>query len=300
MRSGSLLLLAATAALTGCDSSWDYYNVPTGCSLELFFADGDGDLWGDPATDPQLECTPPVGFEATNDRDCDDGDALVTGRIGSICPDQLAFDPDNVGATTTYTGKIFGQSEFVVVQPPTVEVWPAAAEDACGPYGWGGVTPRPAQGVTDLTEGHLATISTQANLSEMLADADDVYAAWVGFRPANGSPAWDAGWGYYDSTGTWIAASEGISLPFCNCVPATADADTCADVYETTNIRYLAVVNKYGGNGARCLGTPDEALSGDMSDPDYATLYGHFICERPIPEPEDYNVFSEDEGLQTE
>lgn len=263
------LLLVTAALLPACSSNWKAYGIDTACVPELYFQDGDGDLWGDPADTGEESCTPPAD-SARNNRDCDDSNDQITGRTGSICPEHLvnhdAADPTDV---TDFTAVIDG-SEFIIVHADTDLVWPAAAEDACGPWGWGGC-------VGEAEEcGHLATVESQPQLNGLIDElpAGHAFAGWVGFGydHAAATVTWE--WGYQDATG-WQDDDAGIAAlrRFC---------DSSRD-YTTAETPYLALVVDASGNW--CLGTPDEADMGS-GDPPYLPLYAHFICERPIPDPD--------------
>ncbi|MBW2253318.1 MAG: hypothetical protein JRI25_01820 [Deltaproteobacteria bacterium] len=264
MRIGLLFVVAAM--LPACGSNWKAYGIDTACERELYFTDSDGDLWGDPEAAGEESCTPPPGT-ARNNRDCDDDDAPeITGRTGSLCPEHLvhhdASDPSDL---TEFTALIDG-SEFIVVHADTDLVWPAAAEDACGPWGWGGCV-----GEADEC-GHLATVESQPQLNALIdaLPSGQAYAGWVGFHPT------DHTWGYRDSTGAWIDDDAEIAALQRLC-------DT-SRTYDPGTL-YLALVVDAAGDW--CLGTPEEANPG-VGDPAYLPLYGHFICERPIPDPDQF------------
>lgn len=277
-----LVILGSLALLGGCISDWEAHGIPSGDLPEnLYFADEDGDGWGDPA-DPGAPASEPPAQSARNNRDCDDTDAGVTGRTGVICPEQLvAFEE----ASTKFAPVATGGSEFVLVRAPTEVAWAGLAESACGPNGWG---------------GRLATFTSEAELETVLAGldpavtespADDalddqrVWAGYVGFAPQG-----DA-WGHRDEAdpGTWVEDTSGMSVVASRfCSPR--------ETY-TEDLAYLALVRDGAPDDGAfdpdswCLGTPDEALPATIGDePDYGLLYGHFICERPIPDATLYEV----------
>ena len=243
--SGSLALLG------GCISDWDAYGIPEDELPEnLFFADADGDGWGDPDDPGQLAEEQPADT-ARNNRDCDDGDAAVTGRTGVICPQQLL-------EVTAFAPIATGGSEFIVVRAPTDLVSAGFSDDACGPFGWG---------------GRLATFTSDAELKTVLAalESEHAWAGYVGFAPQT-----DA-WGHHGDD-AWVADSTGMNVPASRfCSPRATYAE---------DLGYLALVRD--GNGGDfdaddwCLGTPDEAGEG------FGQLYGHFVCERPIPDAAQY------------
>ncbi len=270
-------VLTVALALTGCASDWKAFGIDTACREVVYFPDQDGDGWG-LSTDPgTVSCDPPEAGAVRNNRDCDDEDASVTGRIGSLCPSQLVAQTE----PADFVSVSVAGSEWVLMHAETDLVWAAAAEQACGAFGWG---------------GSLATFDTQAQLREVLGALGDfeIYAAFVGFHPTERT------FGAYDEEGDWVDAATGPSVvPLCSCMGATAADDNqpgCGDAY-TTDLRYLAVVRD-GRHGATfndanwCLGTPDEALPPTVPSeaPAYERLFGHFICERPIPTPSDWDL----------
>lgn len=255
--------LLAGLLLVGCSSNWKAYGIDTSCVDVTYFADLDEDGWGDPADEGTPSCEPPEAGNVRNNRDCDDSDPDVTGRIGALCPSQLVAQD----AETDFTPVVSG-SEFIAVHSNTELVWAAAAQQACGPYGWG---------------GHLATFFDLNQLNTVLgAVSQDTYAAFVGYHPTLHE------WGNYDDAGDWVAETEGgtFQAPLCNCV-GSSDAG-CGDVY-TDDLRYLALVKNSAAANGFCLGTPDDADPGE-GDPEYLRLYGHFICERDIPDPNDWEL----------
>jgi hypothetical protein len=74
---------------------------------ELFWADSDGDGFGDPGSDPVEACEPPSGTVA-NDADCNDGDQAVNPDAVEIDGNGLDDDCDGIasgeGADTADTG----------------------------------------------------------------------------------------------------------------------------------------------------------------------------------------------------
>jgi hypothetical protein len=269
------LLLVTAVLLPACGSTWKAYGIDTACVDELYFEDGDGDLWGDPADAGQESCVPPTGT-VRNNRDCDDSNDQITGRTGSLCPEHLVHHDASDPSDLTDFAAVRGASEFIIVHAETDLVWPAAAEDACGPWGWGGCT----EGTPDEC-GHLATVEGQPQLNSLLdaLPSGDVFAGWVGFGfdVEEEEGAGDENWGYRDSAGDWHDDDAGIAALRRLCDP-TRD-------YSTTGTTYLALVVDSAGDW--CLGTPDEADLGS-GDPPYLPLYGHFICERPIPDPDEF------------
>jgi hypothetical protein len=283
--------IATALALGGCGGDWEFFGVPTECVKVMSFADLDGDGWGDPASEGTPTCPPLTDGSVSNNRDCNDDDGAVTGRVGSLCPEQL------VAPETDFTPVTVG-SEFVIVHPDTDVVWSSAAEQSCGPFGWGGKFDMP-EGQTDLPRPGLATFRDSAQLDTVLAalGARTVYGGFVGFHPTLHQ------WGQYDDAGTWVPDTDvtSFTVPLCNCIGETSE--TCDDRY-TEDLGYLALIRDGTPDDALdpddwCLGTPEEALPEDATDdPPYEMLYGHFICERAIPNPDDWALAVPDESEQ--
>lgn len=243
--SGGLILAAA------CSSNWQSYGIDTACQEQLWFVDADADGWGSPDIEGVLACTggdTDANPLVRNDRDCDDAEALVTGRSGSICPDQLVAGAD----PTEFTPSIIG-NEFIAVHESTPVVWPGAGADSCGPLGWG---------------GSLATFGTIGTLEGVLDSVPDVWAGWVGYSPT------EAAWGHYDLDGTWVAATTQLNV------------DLCDDNADYSQLPYLALVTDGPGALDYCLGSPLD-LEGTTTAA-YEQLYAHFICERTAPNRDDY------------
>lgn len=249
--------------LAGCGYHWDLPEgaIDTGCTTAPFFVDADGDGWGDPSSTAQMLCQgdEELQYTARNARDCDDADKLVTGRVGSICPDSL------VSGGTSYAGDIYGGSEFVIVHADTALVWPAYADDACSPWGWGGA---------------LATFGGQDDLDTVKAAVADlpVWAGYVGVIPDGAG-----GWAWADGSGLDLDAIGPCDAEF----PDSTDVDDAR--------QWLALVKR--GDNDWCLGTPDAALDfveDAASAPAYGADDGHFVCERAIPDAAAYDVDAED------
>jgi len=282
------LTIASALALTGCVNTWTHYGIPDGCEKVLAFTDADGDGWGAPETvddEGEVVCLPLESGSARNDRDCDDTaetGASVTGRVGSLCPDEL------VSTTTDFTPTTVG-SEFVLVHPDTEVVWAGAAEQACGPFGWGGKYDF-EDDASDVARPGLATFRDRGQLETVLGTlpSGNIYAGFVGFHPTLHQ------WGAYDDAGTWVQEVDGgdFAVSLCNCLGDGVDLDTCDDRY-TEDLGYLALIRDAGhtaDGGDWCLGTPEEALPDPVPSgaPAYDLLNGHFICERAIPDPGDW------------
>jgi len=242
--------IAALTALmtTGCSFSWTA-DIDTACpEVRTWYRDQDDDGWGS-ATEFQDACGAADEFTARNDRDCDDSDAAITGRIGSICPSQLVL-----GATVP-VGVGLGDLEAVVVVGTTPKVVARAAEDACGASGWGGQLADPADGTA------IATLlgATPATWAGYVNDRWNATAeTWEWRRGGAGEAVAEAQLCHFDNDGTAGASDYDPALGFLALVKRTSATDWC-------------------------LGTPDEANAPSCTDDCYTERYGHFACERPRP-----------------
>jgi hypothetical protein len=243
--------------LAACDSQWeiaDDFVVDTDIAERPYFHDEDGDGWGDFGSTGQLLPQPDQtsGFTAVNNRDCDDADENVTGITGSICPERLTL------GGSAYTGVVY-ETEFVVVHDDSELVWPGHAEDACGPWGWG---------------GGLAQFADTTELAQVQATLEDfpVYAGWVGVVGDGNN-----GWQWEDGTA--------LAAPFSLC-PGAPGSD------EVDPERQRLALLKLGAS-TWCFGTPDQVEQADWDEsqypnPGYTEGEAYFVCERETPDPEHY------------
>jgi hypothetical protein len=245
--------------LVGCQSHWVLDEpVDTQSDVYAYFLDEDEDGWGTGDAIMQVSGDTVTFFTARNNRDCDDLSVEITGRIGSICPEDLV-----VGGAT-YAGAVYGGSEFVLVQDGTALVWPDYGVDACSPWGWGGA---------------LATFTAPDELTsvqELLAEVP-VYAGYIGL---SGDGA--GGWQWDDGSGLDTGA---LHLSWC-----AGDAPDSTDVDASER---LALIKQ--ADGAWCLGDPPDALVdeawGSYDPPEYAMGQGYFICERDVPDAEPWDQY---------
>lgn len=325
-----LSLAVSLAALTGCISgNWSHVgDLSAQCEAgtELsYFADRDGDGWGEPFVDdgttqssaPSVaRCTPGeaatelaaiLGVEeisvAPNNRDCFDADPVsepfapeITGRIGSICPEQLVPSDDEV----YFTPFSSGGKEIVAVhdspdgQRVTPLVWGDLAADACGVYGWGGGTTH-AVGADEVdVAGSLFTLVDQPGaaldaLTEALIDSlvldtqgDGRWSGYVGVVNQDLAGQSTAGW-YWE---TVDAEGAVIHTPVAQ-VATPALTDCNGALPDSGEYSRLALVRQDGG---WCLGLPSDGL---RVQGQYETRLGHFVCERAIPNPEDWTGTSD-------
>ncbi|TNE90106.1 MAG: hypothetical protein EP330_09770 [Deltaproteobacteria bacterium] len=323
-------ITVSLAALTGCiNGNWTTTTTLDGsCTEEAtrdFFLDLDGDGWGEPfvtvGTTREVArsaraCTPAQAVTelaqtypdltitvADNNRDCVDDESLdpraaeITGRIGSICPDQLVPSDTDI----FFTPFSEGGREMIVVHDDsdaaTPIVWGDLAADACGPYGWGGGTFAPiAGGNGDEVEaaGSLLTLvgspgPTLTALRDALSESGVFSSAgngeWAGYvgvvsyemagqaAPGSGESGW-----WWES---WT--DEGLTYTKVEDVDATGLGECNGALPDATEYNRLALVRQ---DTTWCLGLPsDVERAGSV---DYESRMGHFVCERQIPNAADW------------
>jgi len=238
--------------LAGClSSTWDLPDVGgpgAGYVDRAYYPDADGDGWGDDLELTMMSRADDTEGMVRNNRDCDDGDATVTGFIGALCPDTLVLDDE----PTEVVGILTSDRDFVAVHPSAPVEHPVPAEVACR---WWGLV------------GHLATFSDMAEFGlvrDRLDEAADgePYAVWIGLA-SDGEQ-----WGWTDDTDPGVIDAIG----WCDAVPPNAAWHDRA-----------ALVKRSDG---WCLGLPPQ--SGGAQ---YSNYTGHFVCERPAPDPDEYKIW---------
>jgi len=273
----TLRLLSAGAVLigtTGCGYYWALQEpIETGCaSLSSYYLDVDGDNWGASGSGVMLcRANPETGHTAQNGWDCDDDDPAVSGQITAVCPDML------VSGGAEYRAVVYGSTEFVAVYGDTAVVTATVGQSSCGPYGWG---------------GKLASFDSQADLTavkDALTD-DELYAGFI-----------DVGWDRVTEAWVWGDGStmDLDSVGWCGgVVPTLADYDEYLDPDSKTynadvDAIRISLVKDFQYHDW-CLGEPRDALppivdTGMASEyPFYSSTAGHFVCEREVPDPDDY------------
>ena len=120
---------------SGCSKYVTEKELPTGCAEKTYYLDDDEDGWGDAASGSY--CAPEGKYTALNQLDCDDKNRLVTGKVGSICPENLVQRDVAVANTKPDAGQIVGGREYVAVIDSVLSGSESAAI-ACGETGWGG------------------------------------------------------------------------------------------------------------------------------------------------------------------
>jgi len=277
----------AVLVLAGCGSSWQIREgavLEAGCVERAWYADGDGDGWGDGSAELGAGCEAPEdgGRVAANGRDCDDGSAQVTGRTGATCPDGLLA----ASAPISYGAALHDTSEYVLVYgeaSPLARF--TAAESAC--EAWSGADPVDGGWVP---RGGLATFASQAErvaLQQAVEAAVGEDGRWAGFVGIGWSgPLVGGAW-------AWVDGTEGdprAGLPWCGNVAPTpedffpgldpADPERAAGLEEElASVRLALALTDDGW----CVGLPARAGGS------YTRVDGHLLCERPAPDPADYD-----------
>jgi hypothetical protein len=269
---------AVLFAAVGCSSKWTLVtdtDVPS--SKLLYFHDEDGDGWGtgDP-TELVAGGDPASKLTARNGRDCDDTTAeatRVTGKVGSVCPNQFGTG----GAEVQYLG-IVSTNEFLATYGTTAAVFPGYAASVCSLAGWGG-------GVATFDSSQLSAAETSIAAA---VGASGTWAGWIGIVASSDGNTWQ--WETHPGNpDAWdddsSLASIGGELKFC-----TADDGVGSDTHipDTSTWRFapaparLALVLK---SGTWCIGSPtylDES----------ARLRAQYICERPPPNKTVYDIYT--------
>jgi hypothetical protein len=264
-----MVMVGGLLLTTGCVSNFDLRESLTlGTADSIFYFDEDEDGWGDPNTEPQLLDQAEGLYTASNERDCDDSDPLVTARLGPACPADL------VGDSTEFVSYRY-VSEFVAVHSSTNLVLQTNAQTACGGSGWGGALAH--------FDEDIEFSGMQEALDAVLA-AESNYAGFIGVM-------WDS------TSEDWVwEQGEGLSLSggdFCgDGAPTLLEAfpqcdtinDPCAEIWDDLidSLR-LALVRE---SGSWCVGLAEDAYTAD--GPAYESTRAHFICGRDAPEPSDY------------
>lgn len=300
----------------GCATYVTQKEIPTGCPENIYYLDQDQDGWGERSTEVSegvsaSSCEPRVTtdetsgktlyYTARNTLDCDDsasqeetltepcegrrpgtdedcGGKQVSGRVGSVCPDDL------VATESTYAARILGTREYVAVVSSSL-TGSASAANSCSEQGWGGPVGLNEPGGLaifhgDKQEGMQGLFRLINELNQQLT-VGDPYAAWVGvIAQETGDPEDDDSysfeWVFERKNLTVTEEQEGfkpLDLGFCG--PVTPDPRDFGKIPKR-----LALVRK-AGSGDWCFGRPTDA-NGDEKV--YDSLKAHFVCERPRPD----------------
>ena len=281
----------AAVFLGGCGSSWTIPNdVLSTLSLAWYYPDVDGDGWGDPGGEPEQLASPDVGggLTATNDRDCAADDDQITGQIGAICPDDLAFGGTVSGVS--YPGD--GTAEYVMTHggdAPTPSA--SLAETDCGL--WGSTV---ASETLPFGAGQLASIQVAVELDPLaeIAQRDGAFAGWIGIGWSTGDPE-QGEWVWVDGSDkgsiqaefNWCAGSppSPYSLfPFAVLNPD--DPNQAAVIAADLPGKRLALV--WAPDATEwCLGLPTDAIGPSVpwTEGAYTVDNAHMVCERPYLDP---------------
>ncbi len=185
---------------------------------ETWWADADGDGWGDPAA-PTADCDPPDGF-VDNDGDCDDTQAATAPDLDEVCDgidndcDGDVDEPDALGAGTWYLdgdGDGYGD--------------PATAQVACD---------APAHHVSDDSDCADTDPAINPGAQEVCNGVDDDCDRSID----DADPNVDASTG-----GTWYADADAdgygsLARPVSACLQpsgSSADATDCDDASAAVN-----------------------------------------------------------------
>jgi len=269
----ALPLLTGVFVLSGCLSDFrPEFELPSDCDRRLYFQDSDGDGWGDPLgpVEALCEANPAAGLTARNGLDCDDADPTNTGRIATLCPDNLVVGGSEFiafAASAREVAVVVPSSGFAHVGDSSVDVTPLvpaqAAAEACGRLGWGG-------GLATFANLAALTAVTDAINREMQSAPNAYFAAWVGLVPASDGRSW-----------VWAGRDGGLGLAevgFC-------DPDDVPSPAESTHAdQRLALVRRTTGRW--CFGRPDQANPESVGEGQliYPRLNAHFVCDRATPQ----------------
>lgn len=269
----------AVAGTAGCGSYWDLpkgEELPYGCADQiLWFPDDDGDKFGRPDENPIESCEAPAGAYASNQLDCDDTAFEISGRVGTICPEEIGagYVLDEVTDQVTYLEApstcfhaAVSQNVEYLGTCGTVRLRFTEASSSCQHWaGW------PADETRGLAWPEWQNNEVEPVLSQLSSGVTD-FALWVDVRwtPGAGDPLTD---------GTW-EVPPAPTYAFCGGTAPTPadfwpdvnfnDPDARAGAEETLPDLRLALVPD--GNGW-CLGLPPGSPREAFP-----------LCQRPRPD----------------
>lgn len=260
------LITGVCVVFGGCSNYVTEKQLPTGCVEQTFYLDADQDGWGSMEAESKESCTPILeeNYTARNPLDCDDSTNLVTGKVGSVCPQNV------VAGDNKYAGQVIGNREYVAIVGSTLS-GSESAVGSCGQVGWGGRWDESVQGglaVFPNMQGMFRVINQIDELLKSDGTEQSQYAAWVGVEYKDGA------WTFSRDSGDF----EPSDMGFCGGTVPDPDAFNGGPAQ-------LALVRKFG-SGDWCFGRPSDANpdSPETGSLVYTNWSANFICERPRPD----------------
>lgn len=272
------IITATASLLSGCGSYWDLREgeqLAVGCAERLnYYIDEDGDGWGRPDSAPTPACGPDAEAKltASNAKDCDELDRLVTGKTGAICPADIA------GGSEQVAGQIVGQSEFVATYGTSPVLHYAQAVSDCTMWA-GGPTPETPEGA-HYGLARLETANEYNAVIDWLSTLGDApMSVWVDLVWSGDLESGQ--WQWSDGTDpTYVPPCGGVEPSpadlYPNLVLGLPEADATLESHLPT--MRLALVRD---GEDWCRGVPD-VFDADGAGP-YAPREAHLVCERYTP-----------------
>ncbi|MFH1465770.1 MAG: putative metal-binding motif-containing protein [Pseudomonadota bacterium] len=213
-----------------CDGTVD---EPDAVDADTWYADADGDGYGEPAS-TTAACTAPSGYVA-DDSDCDDGDASVNPAAAEVCDgvDQDCDGSVDEGVLSTFYADADGDGFGDV----------GAVIEACG---------APSGYVADATDCDDGAAAVNPAATEVCDGVDDDCDGLVDEADASGAPTWyqdDDGDGYGDAAADTVACAAPSGY--------VADATDCDDGDAAVNPGAAEVCD---GVDQDCDGAIDEGV----------------------------------------
>ncbi|MCB9759877.1 MAG: FG-GAP repeat protein [Alphaproteobacteria bacterium] len=169
-----------------CDGEID---PDTALDAAVWYTDGDGDGYGDPAS-PLSACTQPAGA-VSDDTDCDDGEATVNPGHAEVCNDFLDNDCDGTDNTCARTGTLSLANADVIILGGVQGAEAGVAACGIGDLDGDGVHDLGigAPGVTGRGRAYVfyGPITADSNLQDAPATIRDTETGCLGAAIAGGS-----------------------------------------------------------------------------------------------------------------